>query len=371
MQVNGKIVAVAMSGGVDSSVAAALLIKNGFNVIGLTMHIWDYDAVGGNVFHETSCCSLDNIQDARTVCQQLGIPHYVIDVRKEFEDHVISNFISEYLAGRTPNPCILCNSMIKWTTLFGKARQLKADYLSTGHYAQVFYESQINRYGLMQGADDTKDQSYALWALTQDQLKHTIFPLGEHTKKEVRRIALEMNLKTKLQKESQEICFIQDDDYGRFLRERIPELQKSLQGGEIVDIRGQILGQHRGYPYYTIGQRKGLGIAVGKPLYVIAIDSQYNRIVVGDKDDLESEGVIVDRVNWISGDIPLHAEKYLVKIRYHDEGKMAEVRPMGEDRVQVIFETPHQAVTPGQSAVFYRGRVVIGGGIIDQAIKKC
>lgn len=357
-------VAVAMSGGVDSSVAAALLKNHGFKVIGLTMHLWDYNAVGGNIFNESNCCSLDGIDDARAVCQRLGIPHYVIDVRTEFEKNVIKNFITEYLNGRTPNPCILCNSIMKWKVLFKKANQLGVSYLATGHYARVIYDNTKKRYLLKQGKDQSKDQSYALWALTQNQLKQTKFPLGRYFKKEVRQIAADLDLKTKQKSESQEICFIPDNDYRRFLKERVPDIENSLEQGEIVNTKGRVLGYHNGYPYFTIGQRKKLGITVGKPLYVTQIDVKHNRIVVGDKDDLKSNGLVANNVNWIAMESPNYPIRALTKIRYNDRGKLAVIHPISINEVKVLFKTSHHAVTPGQSVVFYQDDIVIGGGII-------
>lgn len=359
-----------MSGGVDSSVAAALLKEQGYDVIGLTMHLWDYDNVGGNVFNETSCCSVETANDARAVCQNLGVPHYVIDVRSEFEDYVISNFSNEYLRGRTPNPCILCNSEIKWKTLLKKADELGCDYFSTGHYARVNFDKDSNRYHLLRGSDYSKDQAYALWRLTQAQLKRTIFPLGELNKKEVRKIAEQFNLKTKHKQESQEICFVPDDDYSRFLNERHPELVDAINNGEIVDQSGKTLGHHRGYPFYTIGQRKGLGIAVGKPIYVTKIDADSNKVFVGDKEDLQSKGLIANETNWITIEDLTSPLNVKAKIRYNDTGRDATVFPETNGQVKVMFNTFHQAITPGQSVVFYQDDVVIGGAVIERTTKE-
>jgi len=360
-----KNVAVAMSGGVDSSVAAALLKEQGYNVIGLTMHIWDYDSVGGNVFHETSCCSVETMNDARSVCHALGIPHYVIDVRDEFEKDVISNFGSEYFNGRTPNPCVLCNSKIKWQVLLEKAVELECEYFSTGHYARVQYNEETGRYLLKRGTDLSKDQAYALWGLTQPQLKRTLFPLGELTKAEVRKYAGKLNLKTKDKQESQEICFIPDNDYSRFLTDKYPEQVEKIGRGKIVDGNGEVKGYHRGYPFYTIGQRKGLGIALGRPVYVTRINAESNMIVIGDKDDLKNKGLTAGLVNWIAFEklaAPLEVE---AKIRYNDPGKKAIIFPQEDGRVQVKFETFHSAITAGQSVVFFQDEVVVGGGIIE------
>lgn len=364
-----KNVAVAMSGGVDSSVAAALLHKQHYNVVGLTMHLWDYDGVGGNISNDASCCSLDSIHDARAVCDNIGIPHYVVDVREEFKTNIIDNFISEYLQGRTPNPCILCNSLMKWTVLYKRAAQLGMDYLATGHYAIVEYNEQKQRYILKKGIDPTKDQSYALWALTQDQLKITKFPLGELSKLQVREIATEFGLKTRQKQESQDICFIPDNDYNRFLNEQDPELSEKVEGGKIVDTSGRMLGNHKGYPFYTIGQRRGLGIAVGRPIYVVDIDAGNNRIVVGDKTDLHSHGLIAKQANWISLQPAKEGIEAEVKIRYNDPGKMATVFADNRTELKVLFHEPVEAVTPGQSVVFYQNDIVVGGGIIANNLK--
>jgi len=361
-------VAVAMSGGVDSSVAAALLQGQGYDVIGLTMQVWDYGRVGGNIFSDSSCCSLDATYDARAVCHALNIPHYVIDVREEFEQQVIANFEAEYLNGRTPNPCVLCNSKIKWELLLNKAIELDCDYFSTGHYARVVFDESIERFILLRGLDRSKDQAYALWGLSQEQLKRTIFPLGELSKVEVRKIADNLNLKTKDKQESQEICFVPDNDYARFLRERNPQLLANITEGKILDKQGNILGYHKGYPFYTIGQRKRLGVAVGKPMYVTEIDAKLNQIVIGEKDDLNQPGLLANNSNWIAIEnlaSPLAVE---AQIRYNDPGRKATVYPAENGFVKVKFQEYHQAVTPGQSVVFFKNDLVIGGGVIDRVL---
>ncbi len=364
-----KSVAVAMSGGVDSSVAAAVLREQGYYVIGLTMQLWDFERVGGNIFSETSCCSLETMYDARAVCQALNIPHYVIDVRDEFERLVIQNFESEYLKGRTPNPCILCNSKIKWQVLLHRAAQLGCDYFATGHYARVRFDQTTNRYLLQRGIDSAKDQAYALWGLSQWQLSKTIFPLGELTKTQVRAIAERLNLKTKHKQESQEICFIPDNDYPRFLRQRNPARFAEIGEGSILNREGTVLGRHKGYPYYTIGQRRGLGIAVGKPIYVTEVDAERNQIIVGDKEDLNRSGLIASQVNWIAIDGLRAPMDVIAQIRYNDPGRPATVCPVSEDTIHVIFKEHHQAITPGQSVVLFDKDVVVGGGVIDRALE--
>ena len=364
-----KTVAVAMSGGVDSSVAAALLKQQGYNVVGLTMHVWDFESVGGNVFSESSCCSLDSMYDARSVCHTLSIPHYVIDVRDEFEKYVIDNFEAEYLNGRTPNPCILCNSKIKWEVLLNKAIELDCDFFSTGHYARTSYDKASGRYMLRRGVDRSKDQAYALWGLSQQQLERTIFPLGCLSKSEVRRIASTLNLKTKNKQESQEIYFVPDNDYARILRERNPDLLSKINEGEILDQQGDVLGYHKGYPFYTIGQRKGLGVSLGKPMYVTEIDAASNKIVIGEKNHLKESGLLANHVNWIAIEKLTSSLEVEAQIRYNDLGRKAVIYPAENGSVKVVFDDYHRAITPGQSVVFFNDDVVVGGGIIDRGLK--
>jgi tRNA-specific 2-thiouridylase len=360
-------VLVAMSGGVDSSVAAALLCERGYRVIGVTMNLWDYDRVGGNVNRDSGCCSIDTMDDARAVCHTLGVPHYVVNLRDQFEEMVTENFIREYLEGRTPNPCVRCNTYLKWGVLLQKAHELGADRIATGHYARITYDRDRGRYLLRRGVDRDKDQSYALWGIRPEGLRRTLLPVGEFTKAEVRQIARRLGLRTAEKPESQEICFVPDNDYTRFLREKVPTLL-SVEGGEIVDRQGNVVGRHRGFPFYTVGQRRGLGLSLGRPVYVTAIDPEANRVVIGDADDLLAEGLIAEKVNWVSIDgleAPRPAE---VKIRYRDPGSPATLYPEPDGQIRVIFSEPQRAVTPGQSAVFYDDDIVLGGGIIAAAV---
>jgi len=359
-------VAVAMSGGVDSSAAAALLAEEGYNLIGLTIKTYDYETVGGNVGRESTCCSLDGINDARMVAAKLGFPHYVLDFSEQFARTVIDNFVDEYLHGRTPNPCVICNRRIKWEELIRKATALGADYIATGHYARVRYQPRTGRYVLSRGKDRAKDQSYALWALTQHSLSKTLFPLGEMTKAEVREYARKVGLRTAQKPESYEICFVADNDYERFLKERIPELGK-LEGGEVV-MGNQVVGKHRGFPFYTIGQRRGIGVAAGQPVYVTKIHYENNIIEVGTQDKLMHRALLARDVNLIKADTLNGGLRVTARIRYKDEGSPATVYYVADGVVEVVFDEPKRAITPGQSVVFYDGDDVVGGGVIEKTI---
>lgn len=367
---SNETVAIAMSGGVDSSAAAALLLEQGYQVIGLTMHLWDYAGVGGQPPHESNCCSLESIEDARAICHKLGIPHYVLNLKEQFHQNVIQNFIEEYLNGRTPNPCVLCNHLIKWGHLLEKARQVGADKIATGHYAKTYFDADANRYILQRGIDSQKDQSYALWGLTQEQLSQTVFPLGGLTKEKTRKYSESLELRTAQKSESQEICFIPDDNYERFLKEQVPDLAEKIHQGEVIDENGQVLGHHRGYPFYTIGQRKGLRVAAGRRIYVNRIDPATNRVYVGPKESVLSKGLRAHHVNWISADGNFESMEVTAKIRYKDPGFPAKVFPVSESEIRVEFESLQNAVTPGQSVVFYDGDRVVGGGIITEAFGK-
>ncbi len=363
-----KKVYVGMSGGVDSSVAAAILLREGYQVVGVTLQLWKEDPSVPAARPEKICCSLNAVNDARLVCDQLGISHKMLDLRPEFRRWVVDNFVAEYLRGRTPNPCIICNTKIKWESLLAHVQSWGGGLVATGHYARVDFDPKTGRYYLMRGKDRWKDQSYALWGLTQESLSRTVLPLGNLTKEDVRNLAEKWGLQTAQKLDSQEICFIPDNDYTRFIRQEVPDVVEDLPEGDIVDPAGTVLGKHRGYPFYTIGQRKGLGIAVGEPVYVAEIDTQKNRIVVGRKADLLRRGLIAEQVNWVALPQLESPRRAFVKIRYKDPGSFAEIYPLPDRRVRVVFDEPQRAITPGQSVVFYENDLVLGGGIIEESI---
>ncbi|MFZ5434029.1 MAG: tRNA 2-thiouridine(34) synthase MnmA [Calditrichota bacterium] len=360
-------VAVAMSGGVDSSVAAALLLQQGYDVIGLTMHLWtDPKGEEMSLNRASGCCSVTMSQDAAAVANRLGFRHYVLDLSKEFHGSVVENFGREYLAGRTPNPCVRCNTFVKWQTLLDRARRLGCDYLATGHYARV--ERSPDRFVMRRALYGEKDQSYALWGLSQESLSHTLFPLGGLQKSEVRRIAAELGLKTADKPESQDICFVPDNDYRRFLGDNFESELRVLERGEIIGPNGAVLGYHDGIAHFTVGQRKGLRIAVGKPLYVTRIDPIANRVYVDFEDQCFALSATVQDINWVSvgkPEQPIHCD---VKVRYRDSGHAATVSPLSDDTALIEFDQPVRAVTPGQSAVFYDGDLVLGGGILSDFV---
>ncbi|GAB3201029.1 tRNA-specific 2-thiouridylase [Pontibacter aydingkolensis] len=362
MSTKGRVL-VAMSGGIDSSVAAVMLHEQGYEVIGMTMKTWDY-ASSGSSKKETGCCSLDSINDARNIAVNLGFPHYIIDIREEFGDYVINHFTDEYLAGRTPNPCVLCNTHIKWDALLRRADQLGCEFIATGHYANIREEN--GRYVISKGLDENKDQSYALWGISQKSLSRTIFPLGKLHKTEIRQMALDRGFTELVNKpESYEICFIPDNDYRGFLKRRVEGLEEQVAGGEFVLEDGTVIGTHEGYPFYTIGQRKGLGVALGFPAYVTRIEKETNRVVLGNFDELAKNAMTVGKLtmgkyeNLI--DKPLTT---ITKVRYNDRGTEAIIEQEG-DKMKVHFLRGVHAIAPGQAAVFYEGDDVIGGGWIE------
>ncbi len=361
MSKHGKVL-VAMSGGIDSTVAALMLHEEGYEVIGITMKTWDYANVGTSK-KETGCCSLDSINDARMVAVQTGFHHFIVDIREEFGDYVIDNFVDEYLAGRTPNPCVLCNTHIKWNSLLKRADALDCEFIATGHYALI--NETNGRKHISKAVDLNKDQSYVLWGLDQACLERTRFPLGTYTKPEVRKMAFDAGY-TDLSKkaESYEICFVPDNDYRGFLRRRVPGLQAEVEGGTFVDKHGTVIGKHSGYPFYTIGQRKGLGIAFGTPKFVTEIRPETNTVVLGDLEDLIRNGMQVYKLNLQKYDrIPENMEAN-THIRYNDSGTLAKVNHLTDSNLSVEFYANVKGVAPGQSAVFYEGDDVVGGGII-------
>ena len=351
-----KKVIVAMSGGVDSSVAALLLKEQGYEVVGITMQIWQAADARTGV-----CCSQDAVNDARRVAAQLGIPHYVFNFRDEFKRRVIDYFCQEYLQGRTPNPCIACNRYLKFKSLLSKALNMQAEFIATGHYARIIRNESSGRLGLFAGLDPTKDQSYALYTLNQCQLEHTLFPLGTYPKSEIRQIAQTAGLAVADKGESQDLCFVANGRYGDFV-DSYPGLK--LVYGQFRSTDGTILGPHQGIHHYTIGQRKGLGLALGYPAYVVGIDADTGTVWVGKNPELFRSGLTAEYVNYISG-IPLAAPVRLsAKIRYLAPRVPARVTPLDQDRIQVDFDTPQRAITPGQAVVLYDGEEVIGGGTI-------
>ncbi|HLS88426.1 MAG TPA: tRNA 2-thiouridine(34) synthase MnmA [Sphingobacteriaceae bacterium] len=360
----GERVLVAMSGGVDSSVAAALLVEQGYEVMGVTMQVWP-DLSPAEEARRGGCCSISAVNDARHVADLLDIPYYVLNMQETFERSVIDYFIDEYAAGRTPNPCVACNRHVKFDALLRKARELGCRYVATGHYARVEQDPETGRYLLYNSADAGKDQTYALCQLTQDQLRHILFPVGGYTKPEVRRLAFQRGLPTAAKPDSQEICFVLDNDYGAFIESRAPH---TVQPGPIYDTAGNRLGTHRGLPHYTVGQRRGLGITAGRPLYVVALKPEENALIVGTADQVQSAGLVAEGVNWIPYDRPPGPVTAQVKIRYRAEGAPAVIYPQPDGTAVVAFQEPQRAVTPGQTAAFYDGDLVLGGGTIRRAL---
>lgn len=361
MSKHGKVL-VAMSGGIDSTVTAMMMHEEGYEVVGITMKTWDYANSGGSR-KETGCCSLDSINDARQVAVTMGFHHFIVDIREEFGDYVIDNFVDEYLAGRTPNPCVLCNTHIKWSALLKRADALDCQFIATGHYAII--KEHEGRKFISKAVDENKDQSYVLWGLSQECLQRSRFPLGGFTKPEVRQMAADMGfLELSKKAESYEICFVPDNDYRGFLKRKVEGLEERVAGGQFVNTEGKVLGHHEGYPFYTIGQRKGLGMAFGEPMFVTEIRPETNTVVLGRLEDLFRNGMTVGQVNSMKyAQIPEGIEA-VTRIRYKDRGTLSRLSNMGDDKVYVEFFANVSGVAPGQSAVFYEGDDVIGGGVI-------
>jgi tRNA-uridine 2-sulfurtransferase len=353
-------VVVGMSGGVDSSAAAALLLEQGYDVVGMTLKLWPQDCVNRA---EDKCCGPQAVTDARSVAHKLDIPYYLVDEADDFQKQVINYFAEEYRAGRTPNPCVMCNEKLKFGTLISRARKLGAEYIATGHFARVEKNPADGRMLLKRGRDSRKDQSYFLFSLRQEQLARTLFPLGELTKTDTRDVARQCELKTADKAESMEICFVPDKDYGRFLQQA-NLVQKHR--GDIVNLHGHVLGQHEGIEFYTIGQRKGLGLTSPRPLYVIELDAANNRVVVGDESALDRDEFAVERCNWIPFDSPPETQEVTVKIRYNHPGTPATVTVRPNGGAQVKLHEPQRAITPGQACVFYQDDLVVGGGWITK-----
>ncbi|MBI2721194.1 MAG: tRNA 2-thiouridine(34) synthase MnmA [Bacteroidetes bacterium] len=361
MSKHGKVL-VAMSGGIDSSVTAMMLHDQGYDVIGITMKTWDYESSGSSK-RETGCCSLDSINDARSMAVTFGFPHYILDIREEFGEFIINNFVEEYLAGRTPNPCVLCNTHIKWDALLKRADMLDCEFIATGHYAQIRNEN--NRKVVSKGIDHSKDQTYVLWGLDQSCLQRTMFPLGGFKKTEIKQLAKDAGFFDLANKsESYDICFVPDNDYRSFLKHRMPDLEAKVEGGDYF-FKGKKVGKHRGYPFYTIGQRKGLDIAMGSPVFVKEIIPETNTVILGDKDDLEENHLQVRDYNISKYETLPEDFIALTKIRYKDAGTPATLN-QNVNKLDVIFHQPVNGVAPGQSAVFYEGDDLVGGGFIER-----
>lgn len=353
-------VIIGMSGGVDSSVAAYLLKEQGYEVIGVTMKLRnneDFEEDSGS----DSCCSLSSVEDARRVCDNLGIPFYVMNFTEIFEQKVVNYFIDEYFKGRTPNPCIACNKYVKFDALLKKAAALEAKYVATGHYARILYDKNLDRYLIKKSATAAKDQTYVLYNLVQSQLEHILMPLGDYKKEETRRIAAKLNMGVADKPDSQEICFVEDNDYGKFLEQK---RGKDIKSGQFVDTKGNVLGKHKGIVHYTVGQRKGLGIALGKPMFVVDIIPEKNQIVLGEENEVFKKELTAINMNFLPFDKLQNPMRVKAKIRYSAKESEAWVIPIGENRTKLIFDEAQRAITPGQAVVLYQDDYLIGGGVI-------
>jgi tRNA-specific 2-thiouridylase len=359
-----NLVLIAMSGGVDSSVAAYLLKQKGYNLIGITMKTWGFDDFPTK---ESGCCSLEAINNARNISLKLGIPHYTLDYTSAFNEIVINNFIDEYVHGSTPNPCVICNKAIKWGLLLNKAQALGADFIATGHYAGIMYDENTGRYFISAGSDKSKDQSYALWQLSQYELSKTIFPLSNFNKTQTRETASSLGLKSAATPDSQEICFVPENDYRELLQIRMPGFCNNISSGDIV-YKEKVIGKHRGYTHYTIGQRRGLNVSLGKPVYVSKIDSDNNVIYVDDESALMNSIFTCQKLNFQKISLPKQRLKADVKIRYKDTPAPAFLEIIDDDTLKISLDSPKKAITPGQSAVFYEGYDLLGGGVIREII---
>lgn len=352
-------VVVGMSGGVDSSVAAHLLKKAGYDVIGVTMQIWqDEDHFTQEA--EGGCCGLSAVDDARRVAQDLEIPYYVMNFKQEFKSNVMDYFVNEYLQGRTPNPCIACNRYVKWESLLKRSLDIGADYIATGHYARIL-KLENGRYTLRKSATAAKDQTYALYNLTQYQLAHTLMPVGEFTKDEIRNIAQDINLRVAHKPDSQEICFIPDNDYAKFIEENSGE---KITPGNFVNTAGEVIGKHKGITHYTVGQRKGLNLSLGHPAFVLEIRPETNEVVIGTNDEVFSDKLYANNLNFMSIEDLEGSMEVEAKIRYSHQGAKCTIKKVGQDEVECIFEEPQRAITPGQAVVFYKDDYIVGGGTI-------
>ena len=359
----GKRVLMAMSGGIDSSVAAMLLMEQGYELTGVTFRTFD-QITESCIAREKGCCSVDAIFEAKHLAEKLGFEHHILDVRDLFKRTVIQDFIDQYMQCRTPNPCVLCNPIIKWGRVLEMADELGCDYIATGHYARI--AEKTGRFFLQKGVDTQKDQTYFLWKLTSEMLKRTLFPLGGLTKPEVRKIAADHGfVKLSQKKESEEICFVTDDDYRHFLQDEVPDLQERMPEGEFVTTDGKVVGKHQGLYNYTVGQRKGLGIALGEPAYVVALQPDTNRVVLGRREELQHIRCIVSDLNMTKSPDFEDGMPVTCRSRYRSAGTPARLYHLENGRVEVVFEEPVFAVTPGQSAVFYDGDDLLGGGIIE------